>query len=51
MMKSKVKRNDNNLDADGTPITGSVIDVNEVKKNKKDPKEDLMIRLAMGQKV
>lgn len=46
MMKSKVKRN-NDVKDDKVPL-----DISDMKKPfKKDPKEDLMLRLAMGQKV
>ncbi len=46
MMKSKVKRNNDNKD------NQQPLDFSDLKKPpKKDPKEELMLRLAMGQKV
>ena len=50
-MKSKVKRNNDNFGPEGDQKQG-LIDISDAKKQtKKDPKQDLMIRLAMGQKV
>ena len=47
MMKSKVKRNQDNVAAAGNIKAREAEDL----KPKKDPKQDLMVRLAMGQKV
>ena len=47
MMKSKVKRKEDNFAGGATPMEASKSD-NGGKQAKKDPKNDLMARLAMG---